>query len=54
VIQVSGMAARVSTVPVWEPLPALDIGLVSLSARLADPRVKSLWSVAQQTYGAPL
>ena len=54
VIQASGMAARVSPVPVWEALPPLDIGLVSLSSRLTDPRVKSLWSVARQTYGAPL
>ena len=54
VIQASGMAARVSPVPVWEALPPLDIGMVSLAARLADPRVKSLWSVAQQTYGATL
>jgi LysR family positive regulator for ilvC len=54
VIQASGMAARVTPVPVWEPLPPLDVGLVSLTARLADPRVKSLWSVAQQTYGTAL
>ncbi|PLW81607.1 HTH-type transcriptional activator IlvY [Kineobactrum sediminis] len=54
VIQASGITGRVSPVTVWEPLPALDIGLCCLSSRLADPRVKSLWDVAQQTYGAAL
>lgn len=54
VIQASGMASRVSAVPVWEPLPPLDIGLCSLSSRLADPRVKSLWDVARQTYDSAL
>ena len=54
VIQASGMASRVTVVPVWEPLPPLDIGLCSLNSRLADPRVRSLWDVARQTYEAPL
>ncbi|MCR9186884.1 MAG: HTH-type transcriptional activator IlvY [Halieaceae bacterium] len=54
VIQASGMASRVTAVPVWEPLPPLDIGLCSLNSRLADPRVRSLWDVARQTYEAAL
>lgn len=49
VVRASGMADRVTPLAVWEPMPALDIGLCSLQSRLADPRVKSLWEVAQQT-----
>jgi LysR family positive regulator for ilvC len=49
VVRASGMAERVTPIAVWEPLPALDIGLCSLQSRLEDPRVKALREVAQQT-----
>lgn len=49
VVRASGMAERVTPLAVWEPMPALDIGLCSLQSRLEEPRVKVLWEVAQQT-----
>ncbi|QIB66363.1 HTH-type transcriptional activator IlvY [Kineobactrum salinum] len=54
VVQTSGMAGRISPVTACESLPPLDIGLCSLASRLADPRLESLWEVAQQTYGVAL
>ena len=50
VVEASGMAASVSTIPVPEGLPPLTIGLCSLKQRLLNPLVKSLWDVAGQTY----
>ena len=50
VIEASGMAPRVSPIPVSDGLPPLTIGLCSLGQRLASPLVKSLWDVAGQTY----
>jgi LysR family positive regulator for ilvC len=50
VIQASGMAGEVSTIPLSEGLPPLTIGLCSLGQRLASPLVRSLWDVAEQTY----
>ena len=52
VIESSGMAARVSPIPVPDGLPPLTVGLCSLGQRLASPLVKSLWDVAGQTYSA--
>ena len=51
VIEASGMTASVSQIPVPDGLPPLTIGLCSLGQRLANPLVKSLWDVAEQTYG---
>jgi LysR family positive regulator for ilvC len=51
VIEASGMADRVSSIPTPEGLPPLTVGLCSLRQRLASPLVKSLWDVAEQTYG---
>jgi LysR family positive regulator for ilvC len=50
VIEASGMAPRVSPIPVSDGLPPLTVGLCSLGQRLASPLVKSLWDVAGQTY----
>jgi LysR family positive regulator for ilvC len=50
VIEASGMAASVESVPVPEGLPPLTVGLCSLKQRLLSPLVKSLWDVAGQTY----
>jgi LysR family positive regulator for ilvC len=46
------MADRVSSIPTPEGLPPLTVGLCSLRQRLASPLVKSLWDVAEQTYGS--
>ena len=51
VIEASGMTASVSQIHVPDGLPPLTIGLCSLGQRLANPLVKSLWDVAEQTYG---
>ncbi len=50
VIDSSGLAASVSSIPVPGGLPPLAIGLCSLRQRLASPLVTSLWDVAGQTY----
>jgi LysR family positive regulator for ilvC len=50
VIEASGMAPRVSQIPVPVGLPPLTVGLCSLGQRLASPLVKSFWDVAGQTY----
>ena len=50
VVEASGLAPRVSTLFVPEGLPPLTVGLCSLGQRLANPLVKSLWDVAEQTY----
>ncbi len=50
VIEASGIAPRVSPIPVSDGLPPLTVGLCSLGQRLASPLVKSLWDVAGQTY----
>jgi LysR family positive regulator for ilvC len=52
VIEASGMADRVSSITTPEGLPPLTVGLCSLRQRLASPLVKSLWDVAEQTYGS--
>lgn len=51
VIKGSGMASRVSQIPVANGLPPLTVGLCSHARRLTSPLVKSLWDVAEQTYG---
>ena len=50
VVETSGLAGKVATVDFEQGLPALEIGLCSLRQRLANPLVKSLWEVAEQTY----
>jgi LysR family positive regulator for ilvC len=50
VVETSGLAGKVSALAFEEGLPALEIGLCSLRQRLANPLVKSLWEVAEQTY----
>lgn len=50
VIEASGLASRVSPVPLANGLPALSVGLFALRQRLASPLVRSLWEVAGQTY----
>jgi LysR family positive regulator for ilvC len=51
VIKASGMASRVSQIPIANGLPPLTVGLCSHAQRLTSPLVKSLWDVAGQTYG---
>ena len=50
VVSTSGMTERVEYVPLTDPLPDLNIGLCVLGRRLANPLVKSLWDVAEQTH----
>ncbi|GAB3280460.1 HTH-type transcriptional activator IlvY [Parahaliea aestuarii] len=50
VVRTSGLAGRVSAMPVWRPLPALGIGLCAPRASLEDPRVKAFWDVAASTF----
>ena len=54
VVAASGMIDQVEFIDVALPLPDLIIGLCSLTQRLSNPLVKSLWDVAEQTYGAPV
>ena len=50
VVEASGMADKVSYIPVAVDLPPLTIGLCGLKQRLESPLVKSLWNVAGKTY----
>ncbi len=50
VIEASGLASRVSPLPLANGLPALAVGLFALRQRLASPLVRSFWEVAGQTY----
>lgn len=49
VVRASGLGERVSPVPVWQPLPALGIGLCASRKTLADPLVRAFWDVAANT-----
>ncbi|WP_116369131.1 HTH-type transcriptional activator IlvY [Parahaliea mediterranea] len=50
VVRTSGLAGRVSAMPVWRPLPALGIGLCTPRASLDDRRVRAFWDVAASTF----
>lgn len=50
VVRTSGLAERVSAVPVWRTLPALGIGLCAPRGSLGDPLVKAFWDVAANTF----
>ncbi len=54
VVEAGGLKDRVRPVPVAGELPALTIGLCALRERLQNPRVRSLWDVAGQTYRRPV
>lgn len=53
VVDASGMAEKISYLPVAMELPALCIGLCGLRQRLESPLVRSLWDVAGETYHVP-
>jgi LysR family positive regulator for ilvC len=50
VVRTSGLADRVSPVPVWRSLPALGIGLCASRKSLSDPLVRAFWDVAANTF----
>ncbi|MEM9257609.1 MAG: HTH-type transcriptional activator IlvY [Pseudomonadota bacterium] len=50
VMDAAAMGASVSPLHIENGLPPLTIGLCSLSQRLANPLIRSLWEVAGQTY----
>lgn len=50
VVEAGAMGAKVESLDIPEPLPALTIGLCGLGHRLANPLVRSVWDVAAQTY----
>lgn len=52
VVRTSGLAGRVSAVPVWQSLPALGIGLCVARTTLADPRVRAFWDEAANIFTA--
>jgi LysR family transcriptional regulator, positive regulator for ilvC len=54
VVRTSGLADRISPVPVWRSLPALGIGLCALRQSLSDPLVRAFWDVAADTFAQPV
>ena len=50
VVEASGMADRVKVIGSPGGLPPLTVGLCGLRQRLANPLVRALWDVAEQTY----